>query len=152
MEDSHVTLDPPHTELHLELDLNGKTIECLKNVFKEVINIIYNEIEYLKICERLNEIFISYEYQRSELKEILKLSKILYHKLEDIYNYNLKKIINNEEKGRNIIELNNNIYNGLYYLKKNCEEAIRMYNEPLMNITDKIDAPPKIMKKVKRRE
>ena len=135
-------------KLILMLDLSKANIKWLSEVFTIIKSVIYNEIEYLVGCDRLNELYINYD--KKDIKSILTLTYDLYNKMISIYNdYScINCYIPEQELYINTVL--DNINKRLFILKDNYDTLNSKINKNnnkkcIMNNEKK----PKIMRKVK---
>ena len=139
-----------HHELELILDVSNNNIKELTDVFNVVANVIYNEIEYIIICDRLNEIYTN--YKENEIFDIIQLTGILDNKMAKIYSNNSKiKKFYDDEHRIYILTLENDLFNKLSELKDNYE-YLRSNIETKNDCIVKPSKKPKIMKKAKGKE
>jgi len=143
------------SEFELILDITTHNVVQLEDVFQVVRNVVYNEIEYLLICDRLNEIYKEKNYETGEIPMIFKLTEQIYNRMVSIYTNNSKMTkFYNKEHRKYILTLEHQLYDKLSELRSNYEDVrsiIEVKNDCIVNDVKKESQKPKIMKKAARR-
>ena len=116
-----ILFDCCDNEFQLILDVTNHNIEQLEDVFQVVRNVIYNELEYILICDRLNEIYK--DYKKGDIQKIFQLTNNLYKSLGTIYtNYLEIKMFHNKDHEEYITAIERKIYNKLNILRCNYSD------------------------------